>query len=45
MSMHSMTRLRSWMASSTFLKPVPCSASPGMGSVFETEPTATTTCS
>ena len=29
MSMHSMTRLRSWMASSTVLKPVPTSARPG----------------
>ncbi len=45
MSMHSMTRLRSWIASSTVLKPVPTSASPGIGRVRDTEPTATTTCS
>ena len=43
MSRHSITRLRSWMASSTFLNPGPTWASPGIGSVRDTEPTATTT--
>ena len=45
MSMHSRTRLRIAMASSMVLKPVPSSASPGIGSVREIEPGATTTCS
>ena len=36
------TWLRTAMASSTFLKPMPCSASPGMGSVRATEPRPTT---
>ena len=42
MSMHSSARLRSWMASSTVLKPLPHSASPGIGSVRDTDPTAMT---
>src|SRR3712207_7969435 len=33
------------MASSTVLKPTPCSASPGIGSVRATDPSATTTVS
>ena len=42
MSSDSMTRLRSAMASSTVLKPVPCSARPGIGRVREIDPAAST---
>ena len=44
-SSRSSTWLRRAMASSICLKPIPCSARPGIGSVREIEPSATTSSS
>ena len=41
MSMQLSTRLRSAVASDSDLKPIACSARPGIGSVRETDPSAT----